>query len=134
MDYSDRAQTTFSTEQIVKEAYTLVFNTGMFEIKCRKWRKRTRNVSWVDFKTYFGEAYNDWRESQKTTAAKNYATANMATSNRVFEDETIAAIANLVTATAADRATTSQLTATNAQLTTELKKTQDILVEALDRL
>ena len=55
----------------------------------------------------------------------------MATNNRVFEDETIAAIANLATATAADRATTAQLTATNAQLTTELKKTQDRLVEAL---
>ena len=58
----------------------------------------------------------------------------MTTNNKIFEDETIAAIANLATATAADRATTAQLTATNAQLTTELKRTQDKLVEALERL
>ena len=134
MVYASHAQTPFSNEQIVNEAYTIVFNTGLFENKCRKWRKRTRNVTWVYFKTYFGEAYNDWRESQKTTAASNYSTANMTTNNKIFEEENIAAIANLATATAADRATTAQLTATNAQLTTELKRTQDKLVEALERL
>ena len=58
----------------------------------------------------------------------------MVTNNRVFEDETIVAISNLATATAADRSTTSQLTATNAQLTTDLKKTQDRLVDALEIL
>ena len=70
MDYADHAQTPFSTEQIANEAYKLVFNTGLFESKCRKWRKRTRNVSWVDFKTYFGEAYNDWIEAKKKLPQK----------------------------------------------------------------
>ena len=134
MDYADHAKTPFSMEQIVNEAYILVFNTGLFENKCRKWRKRTTNMSWVDFKKYVGEAYNDWREAKNTTAAANYATANMLTNNRVFEDENIAAIANLATVTAADRATKAKLTATNAQLTINLKKTQDILVDALESL
>ena len=81
----------------------------------------------------FAEAYTDWRETQRMTAGKVYATANAA-HTPTLQDETIEAIANLATATAVDRATTATLTATNQQLTTKLRKTQDKLLDALERL
>ena len=49
-----------------------------------------------------------------------------------FEQRTIDAIANLATATASDRAAVAKLTATIADLTTELKTTQAKLVAALE--
>ena len=136
VDYAAHANTPYTAEQIVNTGYTLVFNTGMFEDDCKKWRKRTAPLvnDWPSFKTFFSEAYNDWRESQKTSAAAQYGTANSVHTKEAFEEETIAAIANLANATASDRATTARLTETNAQLTLELKKTQERLVQALEKI
>ena len=101
----------------------------------QKWRKRTAPLrqDWLRFKRVFSKEYNDWRESQKTTAAAQYGTANAVPLQPAFEEENVAAIANLATATAADRASTARLTKTNAQLTAELKRTQEKLVKALER-
>ena len=63
--------------------------------------------NWPSFKNFFSEAYNDWRKSQKTSAAAQYGSANAVHTKVGFEEETITAIANLATATASDRATTA---------------------------
>ena len=106
-----------------------MFNTGLFYDECKEWRKRTLPLrkDWPSFKQHFTEAYNDWKTTQRNTARTRSHTANAAVINQAFEEETIAAIANLATATASDRATTARLTETNAQLTLELKKTQERL-------
>lgn len=137
VDYAAHANTPYTAEQIVNTAYTLVFSTGVFEDECKAWRKRSHPLvnDWPNFKTFFAEAYNDWRETQKQSAGTRYSTANNVTHNKeAFEDDTIAAIANLATATASDRATTARLTETNAQLTAELRSTQDKLVKALEKI
>ena len=71
---------------------------------------------------------------QTTAAGTQYNTANAVTQGHTFEEETIAAIANLAIATSLDRVTTAQLSATNAQLTAELKKTQERLAQALEKI
>ena len=83
-------------------------------------------TDWPTFKIVFAEAYKDWQESQKNVVTACYGTANAVHTKENFEEETIAAIANLATATASNRATTARLTETNAQLTSELKKTAKI--------
>ena len=135
-DFAAHANTPYTQEQIVNTAYSIVFNTGQFEDGCKKWRKRTAPLlqDWPSFKVFFAEEYNDWRDSQRNSAGAQYGSANAATDHQGFEEETIAAIANLATATAADRATTARLTETNAQLTSELKRTQEKLVIALEKI
>ena len=61
-------------------------------------------------------------------------TANVVHTKEKIEEETIAAIANLATATASDRTTTAGLTETNSQITSELKQTQAKLVESLETI
>ena len=102
----------------------------------QEWRKRTALLrkDWPNFKTQFTENYNNWRESQTTAAGTQYNTANAVTQVHVFKEETIATIANLATSTALDRATATQLSATNAQITAELQKTQERLVQALEKI
>ena len=137
VDYAAHANTPYTAEQIVNTAYTLVFSTGVFEDECKAWQKRAHPLvnDWPNLKTFFAEAYNDWRETQKQAAGPRYSTANsVVQSNENFEDKTIAAIANLATATASDRATTARLTETNAQLAAELKTTQQKLVKALEKI
>ena len=136
VDFAAHGESPYSTRQIVDTAYTLVYSTGLFHDDCKKWRKRLPPLlqDWPSFKIFFAEAYNDWRETQKTSAGNIYATANATPKQSLFEEETIAAIANLANATAADRAATAHLTATNAKLTEELKATQTKLVTALETI
>ena len=135
-DFASHGGSPYTQRQIVDTAYTLVYSTGLFHDDCKKWRKRIAPLlqDWPSFTKFFAEAYNDWRDAQKTTAGNRYATANAAPVHRAFEEETIAAIANLANATAADRAATAHLTATNARLTEELKAAQNKLVAALEKI
>ena len=119
IDFAAHGQAPLSTEQIVNITYTVLVNTGLFHDKCKKWRKRTpaQSVDWPTFKTFFNEAYNDWRIGQRHTAGSAYRSANAAPPAQNYKSETIKAITNLATATTSDCATTARLTKTNARLT-----------------
>ena len=79
------------------------------------------------------DRYSEWRQEHVNTAGSKYSTANAVHHDAPeFEQRTIDAIANLATATASDRATVANLTATISELTWELKQTQAKLVAALE--
>jgi hypothetical protein len=57
-----------TAEQVVSIAYNLVFTTGMFPEACREWRRRPPpEQTWVNFKTEFAIAHQEYRESQTTS-------------------------------------------------------------------
>ena len=89
-DFAAHDNTPYTQEQIVNTAYSIVFNTGQFEDGCKTWRKRIAPLlqDWPSFKIFFAEAYNDWRETQKTSAGNIYATANATPKQSLFEEET----------------------------------------------
>ena len=133
-DYAAHAGTPYSQGKILATAYDLVFKTGMFSNDLRDWRRKTAaDKTWTNFKPFMTERYAEWRQEHVTTAGHKYSTANAVhPEDPEFEQRTIDAIANLATATASDRATVARLTATIAELTTELKQTQGKLVAALE--
>ena len=74
-----------------------------------------------------------WRANLRHTAGQHFPRENAvdATSVQNHQAETVDALANLVTATAADRATVATLTDTIAQLSSELSSAQAKLVSSL---
>ncbi len=119
IELADDAGATYSLAQIIAIAYNLIFATGMFPDDCREWRRRPLiEKTWDNFKAAFATAHQEYRETQTTSKQAGYHSANSAAA---FElQDTVEALANLATATAADRSTVAQLSATNASLTTEL--------------
>jgi len=71
------------------------------------------------FKTSFTEAHQELREERQTIRSAGYSSAN-----NVFENENqmAVALANLASATTADRNTIATLTETNAKLVSEIAK------------
>ena len=87
--------------------------------------------------TLFTTAHNKWRESQSTTTGAEFHSANLLQeedTTQLYQQETVDAIANLVTAATNDCATVATLTATNSTLTLALTTCQLQLVEALQNV
>ena len=82
---------------------------------------------------HFSKAHREWRANLRLTAGKNFPRANAvdATSVQNNQAETVDALANLKTATAADRAMVATLTDTIAQLSSELASAQAKLILSL---
>jgi hypothetical protein len=119
MDYADAGDNAYTANQVVSNAYTLVFNTGMFPEACRDWRKLPAiDKTWATFKIDFAEAYRDFRLSQATTQTNGFHSANNAMDS--FVTDTADAFANLATATASDRKLMADLAASNQTLLAQL--------------
>jgi hypothetical protein len=122
------ANAPYTAAQIVAIAYNIIFSTGMFPEACREWRRRPIvEKTWVNFKVDFALAHQDFRDSQVTSRQAGYHNANAAFE---LQQDTATAIANLATATAADRSTVANLTSTNSNLTIELAQTTAKLASA----
>ena len=82
---------------------------------------------------HFAKAHREWRANLRLTAGQHFPRANAvdATSVQNHQAETVDALANLATATAADRATVATLTDTIAQLSSELASEQAKLISSL---
>ena len=64
MDLAATGPTPYTPEQVVANAYSLVFSTGMFPEACREWRRRpVADQPWEYFKSSFAEAHADLRLS-----------------------------------------------------------------------
>ena len=87
----------------------------------------------VQFKIDFTISHEEYRESQVTTPAAAGSNASPP-DNPDAHLETIDAIVNLATATAADRTAVANLTTTNAALTAELVTVNSKLVKALEKI
>ena len=127
-------QNPYSDPQIVSIAYTLIDTIGVHIDGCREWRRKNAvDKTWTQFKTHFSREFKDFRESNRTAVTAGYAQycspvglaneayiAEIDAKNEKFTEEYTAALANLATATSADRATVTALTNTNATLTAQI--------------
>ena len=82
---------------------------------------------------HFSKAHREWRANLRLTAGQHFPRANGVdpTSVQNHQAETVDALANLATATAADRATVATLTDTIAQLSSESASAQAKLISSL---
>ena len=116
IEFAEAGQDPFTDKQIVDTAHTLVFQTGVFHDACKEWsQKPTPDKTWANFKTHFTAAHSLHRQQQSTMQA-----AGCGTANAIIKNETIEALANLATATAADRDALANLTNAVATLTAQL--------------
>ena len=118
-EYAAAGNTPYTDTQVIANAYTIVFNTGIFPDACREWRRRPQaEKTWVNLKIHFAEAHNDYRLTQTTIQGSGYHNANNAMED--FVSETADAFANLATATASDRTMLAELTQSNSELLRQL--------------
>ena len=84
-------------------------------------------------RSHVAKAHLKWRANLRLTAGQHFPRENAvdATSTQNHQAETVDALANLATATAADRATVATLTDTITQLSSELASAQAKLISLL---
>jgi hypothetical protein len=77
-DFAIAGETPYTNEQIVSNAYNLVYNTGMFETACREWRRLpAADKTWTRFQQDFSQAHTDYR-NQRHLSSKGAGFANQA--------------------------------------------------------
>jgi hypothetical protein len=84
IDFTTAGQTPYSTQQVLSIAFQLVFRTGTFVDDCKIWKRQAT-------------AYKTW--PQLKLDAAGFSTQDIPG----YHEDTIGAIANLATATAANR-------------------------------
>jgi hypothetical protein len=124
-DYSEAWGVLIGHPQHINVGYAKIFATGHFMSACRRWNEKlTIEKTWTQFKSHFAAAHRQHRQMQGESAA----TAGYHFENAAFthnEDHiakaTIGALANLATATAADRGVVAALTQANSRLVKQLE-------------
>jgi hypothetical protein len=113
--------------------YAKIFATGNFMSACRRWNKKpASDKTWTHFKSHFAAAHRHHKQMQGETAANaGYHSANaaMTQTEDQMAEATIGALANLATATAADRGVGEALTQANYRLVKQLEETTSELRE-----
>jgi uncharacterized protein len=112
--------------QYVNIAFFIIFNTVAIPDACRDWQRRTSmNQTWADFRREFARAQREHIIILSTASGAGYHTANVAEhyeqTQAPVDTEFVTDMANLATATSADRETVATLTRAIATLTDQLK-------------
>jgi hypothetical protein len=131
-DYSE-AGVLIGHPQQINVGYAKIFATGHFMSACRRWNeKHTIEKTWTQIKSHFAAAHCQHKQMQGESAATaGYHSANAAVthSDDQMAEETIEALANLATATAADRGVVAALTQANSRLAKQLEENSSELRE-----
>ena len=97
-------------------AYANIDKCGLYQDNCRDWsRKPQSDKTWVNFKTHFARSFKETRRSSRTSITEGYvahvhaAQENSELFTEMQQDHTLA-LANLATATQADRTLVALLT------------------------
>ena len=102
-------------------SYQIVFNKGIFAADCWELNKRASDDKTLPhIKAFFTAAHREWRLSIRKETGTPYGAAHNATAHPdggCLQQETVDTIANLVTATASDRAAIAELASTVKRLT-----------------
>jgi hypothetical protein len=127
----------YGEAQYINIAFFLILATQSFHLACAEWQRRVPNMQiWPLFKAFFTEAHHENCMISQTALRPGYHTVNMVTQipagqfescgvsrhyaqpNDVPEEnpDMTTELANLITATAADRATVAALTKSLAEL------------------
>jgi hypothetical protein len=113
--------------------YAKIFATGHFMSACRRWNEKpAAEKTWTHFKSHFEAAHRQHKQMKGETAAHagfHSANAAMTQTEDHMDEATIGALANLATATAADRGVVTALTQANTHLIKHLKETSSELRE-----
>jgi hypothetical protein len=92
---------------------------------CRWWNEKpAADKTWTHFKSHFAAAHRQHKQMQGETATNvGYHSANAAMTQTEYQmdEATIGALANLATATAADRGVVAALTQANSRLVKQLE-------------
>jgi hypothetical protein len=132
-DYSEAGGVLIGHPKQIKIGYAKIFATGHFMSACRRWNeKHLIEKTWTQFKSHFAAAHRQHKQMQGESAATaGYHSANTAVGQT--EDQmanaTIGALANLATATAADRGVVATLAQANAHLVKKLEDNSNELRE-----
>jgi hypothetical protein len=119
-DYSEAGGVLIGQPQQINVGYAKIFATGHFMRACRRWNeKHAIEKTWTQFKSHFAADHRQHKQMQGESAATaSYHSANAAVDHTEDQmaEATIGALANLATATAADRGVVAALTQANARL------------------
>jgi hypothetical protein len=120
-------------QQKINVGYAKIFSTGHFMSACRRWNEKPlAEKTWAQFKSHFAANHRPHKQMQgESSATAGYHSANTAvgqTEDQMVE-ATIGALANLATATAADRGVVETLTEANACLVKQLEDNSNKLRE-----
>jgi hypothetical protein len=132
-DYSEAGGVLIGRPQQINIGYAKIFATGHFMSACRRWNETPpAEKIWTPFKSHFAAAHRQHKQMQGESAATaGYHSANAAMNHN--EDQmakaTIGALANLATATAADRGVVAALTQANSRLAKQLEDNSSELRE-----
>jgi hypothetical protein len=100
---------------------------------CHQWNEKpSAEKTWTQFKSHFAAAYRQYKQMQGESAATaGYHSENAAVTHNEEQmaDATIGALANLATATAADRGLVAALTQANSCLAKQLEDNSSELRE-----
>jgi hypothetical protein len=111
-DYSEAGGVPIVRSQQINVGYAHIFATGHFMSACRRWNEKPApEKTWTHFKSHFAAAHQS-----AATAGYHSANAAMTQNEDQMAEYTIGALANLATATAADRGVVAALTQANSRL------------------
>jgi hypothetical protein len=132
-DYSEAGGVPIGPSQQINVGYAKIFATGHFVIACRRWNEKpAAEKTWTHFKSHFAAAHRQHKQMQGESAANGgYHSANAAMTQNEdqMSEATIGALANLATATAADRGVVAALTQANSRLVKQLEENSSELRE-----
>jgi hypothetical protein len=132
-DYSEAGGVLIVHPQQINVGYANIFSTGHFMSACRRWNEKPlAEKTWAQFKSHFAPAHRQHKQMQgESAAAAGYHSANAAVGQTEdkMADATIGELANLTTATAADRGLVAALTEANARLVKQLEDNSNELRE-----
>jgi hypothetical protein len=132
--YANAGMQPYMEAQYVNIAFLLILNTGAIPDACREWQLCTPvNQTWADFQRELARAQREQRIIYSTVSGAGYHTSNVAENyghNSLPADGGfVIAMANLATATSADRETVATLTKAISTLAEQLKA-KDIWVKS----
>jgi hypothetical protein len=125
-DYSEAGGVPIGPSQQINVGYAKIFATGNFMSACRRWNEKSAaDKTWTHYKSHFAAAHRQHKQMQGETAANaGYHSANaaMVQNEDQMAEDTIGALANLATATAAGRGVVADLTQANSRLVKQLEE------------
>jgi hypothetical protein len=124
-DYSEAGGVLIGQPQQINVGYAKILAAGHFSNACRRWNEKPlADKTWAQFKAHFSAAHCQHKQMQgesAATAGYNSANAAVVQTEDQMSEASIGALANLATATAADRGVVATLTEANARLVKQLE-------------
>jgi hypothetical protein len=132
-DYSEAGGVLIGHPQKTNVGYAKIFATGHFVSACRRWNEKPiADKTWAQFKAHFSAAHRQHKQMQgelAATAGYHSANADVGQTEDQMAEATIGSLANLATATAADRGVVARLMEANACLVKQLEDNSNELRE-----